>query len=96
MEEAPLANSRQARKRARQAEKRRQRNVAVSSEMRTYMKNVIKAVAAKNLELAKTEFRKASSMLDKLAGKGIIKQNKADRSKSRLNSKVKALAQAAA
>ena len=90
-----MVNSKQAKKRTRQAEKHRQRNVATSSEMRTYIKNVVKAIASKNLELASGEFRKASSMLDKLARKGVIKQNKADRSKSRLNSKIKILAQAA-
>lgn len=90
-----LANLKQAKKRARQAEKHRQRNAAVRSEMRTYIKNVVKAVTANNLELATGEFRKATSMLDKLARKGIIKKNKADRSKSRLSKKIKDLAMAA-
>jgi len=81
-----LANSRQATKRARQADKRRQHNMSQRSTMRTYIKQVIKAVTEGQLENAKTLFTQASSKLDRLAQKGLIHKNKAARLKSRLNS----------
>jgi small subunit ribosomal protein S20 len=89
-----LANTAQAKKRARQNEKRRQHNASRRSEMRTYIKRVFKAVADKNLELATTEYRLASSMVDRMAVKGLIHKNKAARHKSRLNLHIKKLATA--
>lgn len=84
-----MANSRQAKKRARQAEKRRQHNASRKSEMRTYVKGAINAVEAGNKELAEKLYKLASSMVDKLAHKGLIHANKAARHKSRLNAKIK-------
>lgn len=86
-----LANTAQAKKRARQNEKRRQHNASRRSEMRTYIKRVFKAVSEKNHELAATEYRLASSMVDRMAAKGLIHKNKAARHKSRLNSHIKKL-----
>ncbi|MEW8153790.1 MAG: 30S ribosomal protein S20, partial [Candidatus Thiodiazotropha endolucinida] len=45
-----MANSAQARKRARQADKRRSRNQAQRSEMRTHIKRVLKQIAAGSKE----------------------------------------------
>ena len=59
------------------------------------MKNVEKAVAAGDKEKAKDAFAKAQSIVDTVADKGIFHKNKAARDKSRLSSKVKALALAA-
>ena len=87
-----MANTPQAKKRVRQAEKRRQHNVARRSGMRTAIKKVLQAVSDKNKELANSLFREASSLIDKAATKGLIKKNKAARDKSRLNAKIKELA----
>jgi small subunit ribosomal protein S20 len=90
--EITLANSRQAKKRAKQAEKSRLRNASRKTEMRTYLKNVVKAIHANDKELAIAAYKKATSMVDRLATKGLIHKNKAARHKSRLNSHIKALA----
>lgn len=86
-----MANTIQAKKRARQAEKRRQHNHSRLSEMRTFKKRVLKAVQSGNKELAKQEFMLASSVIDKVANKGLIPKNTASRYKSRLNKQIKNL-----
>ncbi len=86
-----MANSAQATKRARQAEKRRQHNVALRSDMRTAVKKVIAAINAGEKDKANELFRVAQSKLDGMARKGIINKNKAARSKSRINARIKAL-----
>lgn len=87
-----MANSAQARKRARQAEKRRQHNASRRSTMRTYVKNVLKAIEAGDKEAAASAFKAAVPHIDKAAGKGLIHQNKAARHKSRMNALIKAMA----
>jgi len=87
-----LANSLQAKKRARQAEKRRCHNASQRSCMRTYLKRVIKAITDGNRELAGSEYLLATSVVDKMASKGLIHKNKAARHKSRLNARIKAMA----
>ncbi len=91
-----MANSAQAKKRARQAEVRRGRNASMRSEMRTYLKQVTKALEEGNKAVAVTIFKKAASTLDRLAGKGLIHKNKAARHKSRLNAHIKDLETSAA
>jgi len=86
-----LANSAQARKRARQADKRRLRNHSQRSMLRTYIKKVIKAVAAGDAEAAAAAYKAAVPVIDSMAGKGLIHKNKAARHKSRLNQHVRAL-----
>jgi small subunit ribosomal protein S20 len=86
-----LANSAQARKRARQAEKHRQHNAGRRSMMRTELKRVISAIAAGNKAEAESAFKTAAPLLDRLANKGLIHRNKAARHKSRLNAKIRAL-----
>lgn len=87
-----MANTAQARKRARQAEKHRQRNAAQRSTLRTAMKKVLKAAAAGDQTGATEAYKKAVPVIDRAAGKGLIHANKAARHKSRLNARVKALA----
>jgi small subunit ribosomal protein S20 len=87
-----LANSAQARKRARQAEKRRQHNAGRRSMMRTEIKKVDAAIQAGDKAAAETAFKAAAPLLDSLATKGLIHKNKAARHKSRLNAKIRALA----
>lgn len=87
-----MANIKSAKKRAIQAEKHRTHNASARSRLRTFVKKVILAVEAGNLELAQAAFREAVPVIDSSVNKGLIHKNKADRSKSRLNSRVKALA----
>jgi len=86
-----LANSAQARKRARQAETHRQNNAGRRSMMRTYIKKVLSAVEAGNKENAQTAYNEAVPVIDRAANNGLIHKNKAARYKSRLNVQVKAL-----
>lgn len=87
-----MANSAQARKRARQAEVRRTRNASQRSNLRTFVKKVIAAVDAGDAEKAQAAYKTAVPVLDSAVNKGLIHKNKAARSKSRLNAKIKALA----
>lgn len=83
-------------KRAKQAEKRRSHNASLRSMVRTYIKNVVKAIDAKDLEKAQAAFTAAVPVIDRMADKGIIHKNKAARHKSRLSGHIKALSTAAA
>lgn len=86
-----MANSAQARKRARQATNNRLRNAGQRSMLRTHIKNVVKAVAAGDAQAASDAYRKAVPVIDSMAGKGLIHKNKAARHKSRLNQHVRAM-----
>ena len=86
-----MANSPQARKRARQAEKRRQHNASRRSTMRTELKKVINAIAAGDKASAEAAYKSAAPLLDRAANNGLIHKNKAARHKSRLNAQIKAL-----
>lgn len=87
-----MANSAQARKRARQAEKRRQQNASFRSTMRTSMKKVVKLIEAGDKPGAAEAYKAAVPVIDRAAGKGLMHQNKAARHKSRLNGHIKAMA----
>ena len=86
-----MANSSQARKRARQAEKRRVHNASQRSMVRTYIKRIDAAVSASDATAAGTALAEAMPVIDTMVSKGIMHKNKAARHKSRLNKKVKAL-----
>ena len=86
-----MANSAQARKRARHSENRRQRLAGQRSMLRTHIKNVVKAVATGDAEAAQAAYQKALPVIDKSAGKGLIHKNKAARHKSRLGQHVRAM-----
>lgn len=86
-----MANSAQARKRARQAEKRHEHNMAQRSAVRTSIKKVLKAIATGDKAQAEAAYKDASPMIDKMANKGLIHKNKAARHKSRLNTRIRAL-----
>lgn len=87
-----MANSPQARKRARQSEVRRQRNVAQRSALRTFIKKVVKAIRAQDKDAAIQAFKEAVPQIDRAARKGVIHANKAARHKSRLNAHIKTMA----
>lgn len=86
-----LANIKSAKKRAKQSEARRQRNIAGRSAMRTQIKTLLKVIQSGDSQAANQILSKTASVLDKTAQKGLIHKNKAARTKSRLHKKVKAL-----
>lgn len=89
-----MANTKQALKRARQAEKHRVNNKWQVSRMNTHLKRVLTAIEAKNTEQAQAEYRLATSIIDRLVTKGLVHKNKAARHKSRLNKRLVQLAKA--
>jgi small subunit ribosomal protein S20 len=86
-----LANTAQAKKRAKQAELHRQRNASQRSRLRTAVKKVVAAISAGDADAAKAAYSAAVPMIDRMAGKGLIHANKAARHKSRLNRHIRAL-----
>lgn len=87
-----MANTAQARKRVRQAERSRLRNVGQRSNMRTILKKVQNAITGGDKAGANNELKGAISALDTACSKGLIHKNKAARDKSRLNKAVQKLA----
>jgi small subunit ribosomal protein S20 len=86
-----MANSAQARKRARQSVKVNQHNAALRSTMRTAMKKIIKAIDSGDKAAATAAFAENVGVIDRIADKNIIHKNKAARHKSRLSAKIKAM-----
>lgn len=86
-----MANSAQARKRARQADKQRSHNASLRSSLRTAIKRVRKAIEAGDKAVAQTVFQESVAVIDRIADKKIIHKNKASRHKSRLSDQIKAL-----
>ena len=76
-----MAHTASAKKRIRQAEKRRLRNKHYKSMMKTYIKKVR---TASDRETAEQALRQATSIIDKLVSKGIIHKNTAANRKARL------------
>lgn len=87
-----MANSAQARKRARQAEQARQHNASQRSAFRTAVKKVLKAIEAGDKAAAQSVYQESVSVIDRLSDKNIFHKNKAARHKSRLSSAIKAMA----
>jgi len=86
-----LANSAQAKKRARQALNNRAHNFSMRSRMRTAIKKVVNAIDAGDKEQAQQAYQSAVPLIDSTARKGMIHMNKAARHKSRLNKQLKSL-----
>ena len=86
-----MANSAQARKRARQSEKRRRHNASRRSMVRTYIKKVQAAIDEQNVDAANAALTAAIPIIDRMAVKGILHKNKAARHKSRLTAAIAAL-----
>lgn len=86
-----MANSAQARKRARQAETHRQRNAGQRANFRTAVKKVVYAIEAGDKAKAEEMYKEAVPVIDKTTGKGLISANKGARHKSRLNARIRAL-----
>jgi small subunit ribosomal protein S20 len=86
-----VANTKSAAKRAKQAEHRRQHNIALKSRMRTAMKKVVNDIAKGDGKGASESYKVAVPQIDEMARKGLIHPNKAARHKSRLNKAIKTL-----
>lgn len=86
-----MANTAQARKRARQSELRRQRNASQRSNVRTYFKNALQAIASGDKAKALEAFKRAVPVIDGSARKGLIGKNTAARQKSLLNKRLKSI-----
>lgn len=86
-----MANTSQARKRARQNVKRRAHNAAQRSTTRTSIKKVLKAIRRGDKPSAEAAYKEAVPVLDRMATRGIIHKNNAARHKSRLNARIRAL-----
>ena len=86
-----MANTAQARKRARQAVNQRAHNMSLRSTLRTAIKKVQKAVDAGDKAAAQAVFKESQGIIDSIADKKIIHKNKAARHKSRLTAAIKAL-----
>lgn len=86
-----MANTNQARKRARQSAARNKHNSSLRSMMRTAIKQVRHAIDAGDQSKANDAFVKATSIMDRVADKNIIHKNKAARQKSRLAAAIKAI-----
>jgi len=86
-----LANIKSAKKRARQAIKRRAHNVTLRSRVRTAVRKVIKAIEAGDKEGAKAEFKALVPEIDRMANKGILPKNRAAHYKSQINAKLRAM-----
>jgi small subunit ribosomal protein S20 len=89
-----MANTAQARKRARQSVKVNAHNAALRSTLRTAIKKVIKAVETGDKAVAMAAYQENVSVIDRIADKKIIHKNKAARHKSRLTAAIKALTSA--
>ena len=86
-----MANIKSAKKRARQSEQRRMRNVSARSMVRTAIKKVVLAIEAKDKAAAVAAYAAAEPVMDRHASRGLIHKNKANRHKSRLSAHIKAL-----
>lgn len=87
-----MANTAQARKRARQNEKARMHNASLRSSLRTAIKKVRKAIEAGDKAAAQQVFQESVRVIDRIADKKIVHKNKAARDKSRLSAAIKAMA----
>jgi small subunit ribosomal protein S20 len=86
-----VANTKSAEKAARQSEQNRGRNVMLRSRMRGAIRRVTAACAGGSSEQARAAYQAAVPLIDSLVNKNVIHRNQANRHKSRLAAKVKAV-----
>jgi small subunit ribosomal protein S20 len=87
-----MANTKGARKAARQSEVRRKHNASLQSALSSAIKSVTRAIKAGDKGAARKAFSEASGIIDRIADKHVIHKNKAARHKSRLAVRLKAMA----
>ena len=73
-----------AEKRHAQSEVRRLHNKAIKSTCRTYAKQFVEAVQAKDQKLAEEKYKQLQKELDSARSKGVLKRNAVSRKKSRM------------
>jgi len=66
----------------------RERNRKYRSQLRSTLKEIRSVIDAKDKAAAKKQLNQAISLIDRMAGKGIIHRNTASRYKSRLNARL--------
>ena len=86
-----MAHSKSSKKRVFIGERNAARNKSIKSRVKTFVKKVLSAVEAKNVDEAKSALQVAYKELDKAVTKGVLKKNTVSRKKSRLTLKVNAL-----
>ena len=86
-----MANMKNAKKAIKVIERRKVENNEYEASMKTAMKNVEKAVAAKDKEKAEKELKVAIKRIDKAVSVGVATKNFSARNKSRLTKKVNAM-----
>jgi small subunit ribosomal protein S20 len=84
-----MPNTKTAKKRLRQNHARRLQNRAIKSALRTQLRHVDEAINSGDLEKAETEFRVAAKQLDQAGHRNIIHRNRASRTKSRIQKRIK-------
>lgn len=87
-----MANIKSAKKRIKVIATKTERNKAIKSEIKTYIKKVDAAVAAKDAAAAKDALLIATKKIDMAASKGIYHKNNAARKVSRLAKAVNSIA----
>ena len=87
-----MANIKSARKRARQALKRRDRNMSLRTAARSAIKEVKKAIASGDKTAAVAALEKSRPVIDRIAAKGVLHRNAASRHKKRLAHAIKSMA----
>ena len=90
-----MANTKSAKKAARQTVRRTEVNKTRRSRMRTYVRKVEEAIASGDKEAANLALREAQPEIQRSAAKGIMHKNTASRKLSRLSARIKALGAAA-
>jgi len=86
-----MANTAQAKKRARQNDSQRAHNASLRSIFRTAVKKIIKAIEGGDKKIATESYKENIAVIDRMADKRIVHKNKAARHKSRLNTAIKSL-----
>ncbi|GAB3059907.1 30S ribosomal protein S20 [Intrasporangium mesophilum] len=86
-----MANIKSQLKRIKTNEKRTERNKAVKSELRTWVRKFREAAASGDKDAASDALKVASRKLDKAVSKGVIHQNQAANRKSAMAKKAAAL-----
>lgn len=80
-----MANIKSAKKRVLVAQRNADRNKAIRSKVKTYVKKVDAAIASGDKAAAQAALLEATSVIDKAATKGVYHKNTASRKISRMN-----------
>jgi len=87
-----MANSPQAKKRARQIERRTEVNKARRSRIRTFLRKVEDAITGGDQAVAATALKAAQPEIQRGVTRGVLHKNTASRKISRLSARIKSMA----